>query len=58
MPYSILIDLYSNKEISKENLKERVLYGLVLKIIQSSDPRLSKFFHDEEFDKSITLRKI
>ena len=58
MPYSIVIDMYANTEISRDSLKHRIIYGLVLSIIQSSDPQLSKFLHDEEFDKSITLRKI
>lgn len=58
MPYSIVIELYSSDGITENNLNSRVLYALTLNIIQSSDPELSKYFHDEEFNKSMILRKL
>ncbi|MBC7476173.1 MAG: CRISPR-associated endoribonuclease Cas6 [Candidatus Sericytochromatia bacterium] len=58
MPYAIVMELYSDKEISQNNLTSRILNALTLDIVKSSDPNLSQYFHDEEFNKSMTLRKL
>ncbi len=58
MPYAIVIELYSDKEISQNNLVSRTLNALTLDIVKSSDPELSQHFHNEEFNKSMTLRKL
>lgn len=58
MPYSFVIDYYSENKLDRSNLVQRMFYALLLETIRKVDPSLSQKIHDEKKNKSITVRKI
>ncbi len=58
MPYSFVIELYSQNEIRESHLVPRIQYALALNIIRTVEPALSAYLHDQSSNKSITLRTL